>query len=118
MRLQNDAEQQRQADQQQARNDPPARPQLSPEANRFAEAIKYRRYRWADFDETIFAKDLIVSQDMMGLMAESRYAADVAYYLGKHKDISAQISRLPLPEAAARIKVIENSVVAEAEHSQ
>ena len=58
----------------------------------FLERIKYRRYRWEDFDDVVFAPDLQISRDMVGLMTESRYAADIAYFLGKNPQITAEIA--------------------------
>ena len=80
-------------------------------AQRFSEAIQYRRYRWDDFDEVVFDEELQISLDMVALMAESRYAADIAYYLGKHPEESARISQMPLPEAGKAIFDIEELVV-------
>jgi hypothetical protein len=68
---------------------------------RFQRAIKDRRSRWPDFDSVVFAPDVPLTADMLGLMAESRYAADIAYYLGKHKEQAAAISIMS-PNGAAR----------------
>lgn len=65
--------------------------------SRFQNAIKFRRYRYEDFDRVVFGNDLQISFDMVALMAESPYAADIAYYLGKHPDKSAAVSRMALP---------------------
>ena len=59
----------------------------------------------------VFDEELQISLDMVALMAESRYAADIAYYLGKHPEESARISQMPLPEAGKAIFDIEELVV-------
>lgn len=79
---------------------------------KFDQAIRYRRYRWKDFDQVVFAPDVSISMDMVGLMAESPIAADIAYYLGTHKDDAARISALPLPTAAREIFAIEEKLQA------
>jgi hypothetical protein len=73
---------------------------------RFQEAIKYRRFRWDDFDTVAFSND-DVTIDMIGLMAESKLAADIAYYLGQNRRESKKISRMPIEEAAKAIFAIE-----------
>ena len=75
---------------------------------RYFDAIKYRRFRWPDF--YMATVGLRLTTDMMGLMAESCYAADIAYYLGQHRDCAAQLSARPLPNAAAAITDIEAQV--------
>jgi hypothetical protein len=85
---------------------------LSPEQERFKAAIKYRRFRWPDFDEVAFAPGVRVTTGMIGFMAESRYAADIAYYLGKHQERSAEIAGMPLRSQAAAIADIEAKVSA------
>ena len=83
---------------------------LTPEQKRFKKAILYRRFKWPDFDEVAFAPGVQVTPDMLGLMAESRYAADIAYYLGKHQERSAQIARMPRRDQASAISAIAAKV--------
>jgi hypothetical protein len=45
---------------------------------------------------------------MVRLMAGSKYAADIAYHLGKNRAEALAISRLPLIEAARAIDQIES----------
>jgi antitoxin component of MazEF toxin-antitoxin module len=78
---------------------------------KFMRAIQYRRYRWADFDKVVFNTDWPVSPDMVALMAESPYAADMAYYLAKHPNESADIARMPLPRAGAAMREVEARLV-------
>ena len=81
-------------------------------ALRFYEAIKYRRYKWDDFDEVVMNPDLQISMDMVALMVESQYAADIAYYLGSHLEESEVISRMKLPWAGKAIFSIETEIIA------
>jgi len=81
----------------------------------FLERIKYRRYRWTDFDEVVFAEELQVSDDMVALMNESRHTADIAYYLGKNPEVSSTISKMPLPKAGRAIYEIEEFIISEGE---
>ena len=81
-------------------------------ALRFSEAIKYRRYKWDDFDDVVMNPDLKISLDMVALMAESQYAADIAYYLGNHLEESKEISRMQLPWAGKAIFAIEKEIIA------
>ena len=75
---------------------------------KFMKAIQYRRYRYADFDKAVFNTEWPVSPDMVALMAESPYAADMVYYLAKHPNESGAIARMPLPQAGAAMRELEN----------
>lgn len=66
-----------------------------------------RMSRFKDFKSVVFRDDLSISADMMRLMAGSRYAADLAYYFGKHGDESATVSRMRLLDAAKYIIRLE-----------
>jgi hypothetical protein len=81
--------------------------------DRWLNAVKYRRYKWPDFDAVVFANDVPITLDMVALMAESKYAADIAYFLGTQKGAAAEISRMPLPEAGRIIFEIEKKLAAE-----
>lgn len=81
------------------------------QGEKFMKAIQYRRYRWADFDKAVFTTEWPVSPDMVALMAESPYAADMAYYLAKHPNESAAISQMPLPKAGAAMRAVEARLV-------
>jgi hypothetical protein len=48
---------------------------------------------------------------MVALMAESPYAAEFAYYLGKHPDEAAAVSRMALPQAGKAIYSIEKKLI-------
>jgi hypothetical protein len=80
------------------------------QGEKFMKAIQYRRYRWADFDKAVFSTGWPASPDMIALMAESPYAADMAYYLAKHPDEAGLISRMPLPQAGAAMREVEAKV--------
>ena len=81
----------------------------------FLARIKYRRYRWTDFDEVVFAEELQLSDDMVALMNESRYTADIVYYLGNNPEVSSTISKMPLPKAGRAIYEIEELIISEGE---
>jgi hypothetical protein len=71
-----------------------------------------RRERYPDFDAVALAPDVPVSLDMVRLMAYSPYAADIAYYLGKHRDEAERIAAMGFLDAAAAIQRIERKVAA------
>jgi hypothetical protein len=81
------------------------------QGEKFMKAIQYRRYRWADFDKAVFTTEWPVSPDMVALMAESPYAADMAYYLAKHPNESAAIAQMPLPQAGEAMRAVEARLV-------
>jgi hypothetical protein len=49
---------------------------------------------------------------LLGLMAESPYAADIAYYLGKHPEQAGAIAKMQPEPARSAVKEIEASVAA------
>ena len=111
-------EAQRRELQQQQRNQQSSTTTYVPQPNdqdellsQFGNAIKYRRHRYEDFDEVVFADDLSITTDMIALMAESPYAADLAYYLGTHPSEAAAISTMPLDQAGKAIYSIEKKLV-------
>ena len=75
-------------------------------------AVAPRKGRYPDFDAVVFARDVSMSPDMIQCMARSPYAADIAYYLGKHKDQAAKIAGMNLLGAAVAINEIEGKVAA------
>jgi hypothetical protein len=107
-------QQQQQQQQQQALQAPASAPQSSDKdeiVSRFGNAIKYRRFRYKDFDEVVFNQSLQITEDMVALMSESEYAADIAYYLGNHPDEATAVSRMALPQAGAAIFAIEEKLI-------
>ena len=66
--------------------------------------------RYPDFDAVVFAPDVPISMDMIQLMAQSQFAADIAYYLGKNKGEATKIAGMGLLDAAVAIKEIERKV--------
>ena len=79
--------------------------------SRFENAIKYRRFRYNDFDEVVYDERLQITVDMVALMSESAYAADIAYYLGKHPNEAIAVSRMELPQAGAAIFTLEKVLI-------
>lgn len=72
-------------------------------------AAQPRMHLFDDFDAVVFAPDVSISDDMIKFMAahHSPLAADVAYYLGKHKAEALAISQMPSIKQAAAIHSIE-----------
>lgn len=56
-----------------------------------------------DFEEVALAPDLPVSGPMAEALQRAEKGADVLYYLGKHRDVAAQIASLDPFSAAIRI---------------
>lgn len=69
-----------------------------------------RMGRYADFQQVVFAEDLRLTIPMINIMSESRYAADIAYFLGKDKEVSLQISKLDIVGARSEINRIEGLI--------
>ena len=76
-------------------------------AKQFMTAIQSRKGRWADFDQIVFKSNVAYSEDMLALMAQSPFAADIAYYLGTHPHESALYAGMPLEQSQPAIKAIE-----------
>ena len=76
----------------------------------FNEAVKYRKYRFDDFDAVIHNDDVPFNIDIIGIISESPYAADIAYFLSKNIPLTRHISRLELPKAAAALMAIERKI--------
>jgi len=72
-----------------------------------------RMGRYPDFAEIAFAPDLVCSVQMIEIMANSPYAADIAYYLGNNKAKSLEIAQMSYFEQAAAIQQIEKKVAAQ-----
>ena len=79
---------------------------------KFMAAVKPRQWHYADFDQVVLHGKAPMSAQVMELIAQSYYAADIAYYLGKHPDQSMTISRMPKPDATQAVKTIESTLIA------
>jgi hypothetical protein len=100
--------------QQQAQQDPSSAPQSHNKdeiISRFENAIKYRRFRYKDFNDVVYDERLQITVDMVALMSESVYAADIAYYLGKHPNEATAVSQMELPQAGAAIFTLEKILI-------
>ena len=95
-------------------NNQPSRDQAQAPAQvaRFMEAIKSRKGMYPDFDKVVLHGNAPVTPSMLGLMSESPYAADIAYYLGQHPEQSGAIARMPPEQARSAIKQIEAAAAA------
>lgn len=80
---------------------------------KFMEAVKCRRHLFAHFDEIVFQGNAPVTPDMIALMADSPYAADIAYFLGRHPDQAAAIAQMRRPQASLAVRQLEETVTAE-----
>jgi hypothetical protein len=79
---------------------------------KFMEAIKHRMHRYSDFDQVVLHSKTPVTPLMLALMADSPFAADIAYYLGKHPEQSAAIALMPPAEAGTAVRQLEATVAA------
>ena len=79
---------------------------------RWLSSAAQRRHLYPDFESVVFSDDLMVSMSMIELMADSPFAADIAYYLGVNKSESLRIAQLPLMDQAEAIKKIESDLAA------
>lgn len=77
---------------------------------RWFAAAQPRASRYVDFNEVVFAPDVRLTIPMIQIMSESRYAADIAYFLGGDKKIALQISLMDPPTARAEISKIEGVI--------
>jgi hypothetical protein len=77
---------------------------------KFMSAIQSRKSQWPDFDQIVFKSNVTYSEDMMGLMAQSPYAADIAYYLGIHPHESSVYAGMPLEQSTPAIHAVEEKV--------
>lgn len=80
--------------------------------DRFNTMASQRKGLYADWDSVVMRPDLAITEDMVSLMAESPYAADIAYYLGKNPELSERIARQGILDAARSILAIEGKVSA------
>jgi hypothetical protein len=79
---------------------------------KFMAAVKPRQWHYADFDQVVLHGKAPMSVQVMELIAQSYYAADIAYYLGKYPDQAMTISRMPKPDATQAVKTIESTLIA------
>lgn len=86
---------------------PPANPPMNPDLATWLKNAEPRMHLYPDFREVVFAENLSITNDMVRLMAGSRFAADIAYYLGKNRAQAVAISQMPLLDAAKAIDQIE-----------
>jgi hypothetical protein len=77
---------------------------------RWLAAAMPRVSRFPDFNSTVFADDVDISAPMIEWMSRSKYAADIAYYLGKHKDIATLISQQVPSGMATSLAAIEAEI--------
>jgi hypothetical protein len=70
------------------------------------------RDKYPDFNELVLDENLKLSEAVIEAVLFSDIAEDVLYYLGKHPDESARISKLPAMKAAHELGKIEAKLTA------
>jgi len=73
-------------------------------------AVERGRKKFANFNDLVFADELVLPTEMAELALLSERPEDVLYYLASHPDESAEIAMLPPAKAAIRIGKIEASL--------
>jgi hypothetical protein len=79
---------------------------------KFLAAVKPRQWHYRDFDQVVLHGKAPVSPLLLELIAQSYYAADIAYYLGQHPDQAMSIARMPKADATQAVKTIESELIA------
>ncbi len=80
--------------------------------DKFLAVVKPRKWHYLDFDQVVIHGKAPMSPQVLALIAQSYYAADIAYYLGKHPDQALIISRMPAANASQAVKTIESTLIA------
>jgi hypothetical protein len=80
-----------------------------PEIAKFMAAIKPRKHLFADFDRVVLHGAAPMTLSLLSLVAESPYAADIAYYLNKHPEQSGAIAKMPAEQARSEVQKIAAS---------
>ena len=83
-----------------------------PEVAKFMAAIKPRKHLFPDFDRVVLHGTAPMTLSLLSLIAESPYAADIAYHLNKHPEQSGAIAQMPSEQARLELLKIEASVAA------
>jgi hypothetical protein len=86
---------------------------VPPEVAKFMAAIKPRKHLFADFDRVVLNGKAPMTLSLLSLIAESPYAADIAYYLNKHPEQSGSIAQMQPEQARNEVQKIEASVAAD-----
>ncbi|MFV1627949.1 hypothetical protein [Phaeobacter sp. JH203A] len=71
------------------------------------------RSRYADFDAVARDTTLPINENMAYFMGLSENGADVAYFLGTNRDLAADLARMPAPELAGAMRMLERTVKAQ-----
>ena len=85
---------------------------VPPQVAKFIDAITPRRHLFADFDLVVLHGQAPMTLSLLALIAESPYAADIAYYLGKHQEQSGSIAQMQPEQARLALQQIESTVAA------
>lgn len=74
--------------------------------------VEAARAKHADYDQVV-TNDVTVSPAMAEMMVGSEHGAEIAYYLGKHRDEAAKIAKMSPAQAGAALARIEVKLNAE-----
>ena len=80
---------------------------------KFMHAIKRRKNKFADFDQVVIHGKAPMTPEMLGVMAESPYAADVAYHLGTHPEQAGEIAQMQPEDAGAAVRQLAATIETE-----
>jgi hypothetical protein len=81
------------------------------------EKLELGREKYADFDEIVHDPIVPITEQIVDILAESEYPAEIAYYLGKNLSVATKISRMPPLAAARAIGKIEAKIAEDEEGS-
>lgn len=87
--------------------EPESDPEFDDAIAEVTEAFNETRSKYKDFNEVISQHDLTITKDMVKALAETDDPGEVAYYLGKHKDVANRIADLPPLAQAKEIGKLE-----------
>jgi vacuolar-type H+-ATPase subunit I/STV1 len=72
--------------------------------------LKDATKKYPDFAEVVYREDLPITQAMLDILTRFENMADVSYYLGKHPDQCADISRSGPADQALTLKDISDTI--------
>lgn len=79
-------------------------------AQNWAAQAEEAREKYADFEAVVTAPDLPVTDEMAFMLGMSDNGADVAYFLGTHKEQARAIAAMPVPEMVGAMRMLEQFV--------
>lgn len=104
------AELEREAQERQSKAEELAQRQVQEARENWAAQADEARTRYADFDAVVTAPDVPITENMATLLGMSDVGADVAYYLGTHKEQARALAQMPVPELMGAMRMLEQFV--------